>query len=206
MKKKLCYVGAVLIIFTIFCSKVICIDAMEYYMLVQEDNGRYKVLIGQDKGTELSPNAYAEKRIQVLHSLDENKKYSAVILFNDFYSTEEVLDILEQKNLEVTKIFAGSPMSFSSAQWSLYPGVKVKPAIEQCLKQAVRAGQVKREDVGVYAITISADVKELQNMQNQEMVRLVDVNYSPEIEELALENDKRVTYIELPSLPYMYIE
>ena len=139
--------------------------------------------------------------------------YSAVVVFDDYYSAQDVTAFAEKEGLRIEHIYLWVPGETGRTSLSVKEN-DVQGAITRFYERAKALegteefGAAEQDYIrmidgsyGIFSITAEASAKTLHRIANAEPVAFVDVKYSEEAEMIAAEKGVDVQYIELPYKP-----
>ncbi len=182
-----------------------------------KDGGSVRVFVGAPSlpGLVFS-KAYTvmrEASLKRLAEKDPDGIYSAVVVFDDYYSEEDVQELAKKESVVVEKIYLWVPGETGRAAI----GVSNNDVKEAVVRAAGRAENLKGTDdygpaendllriikgnYGIFSITIKASAEKLNKIKSSERVGLIDVKYSEKAEKAAAQRDASVYYVELPCKP-----
>ncbi len=181
------------------------------------ESGAVKVFIGSSRATgPLNANSYTVERHHLLNKLAGNNPdtvYSAIVVFDDYYSAQDVEEFAKKENIVVSRTYLWAPGETGRASLGVENN-DVQSAIARSYNRAKGLegtedfGSAEKDFIriingkyGIFSVTIAASAEKLNKIRSNESVEFIDVKYSEEGEKIAAGKGVNVQYIELPYKP-----
>lgn len=177
-----------------------------------------KVVVGQAMSPKDSEKKnFKNQRVKALKdksSSHPNDISKATVTFNNFKSAEELSDLLKQHGaIKVENVWFSIPNEtgrgmvivenndFNSAMNKFLE--KSKKYVEDSNDRNAKNDheELEKGNYGIFAMTVTAKYKHLESLSDDKSVKLIDIHFNQEAEDLAKKDNKRVKYIILPEKP-----
>jgi hypothetical protein len=127
-----------------------------------------------------------------------HQEIRAVVLFNGFLTSEEVVDLVEKCSLQVEEVFVASPNIQGRGGIILRPGDSIPERVRNFQQTAAEKGV--EGELGIFALTVRAPLRDLTRVNGS--VRLVDIFSYPEGEAFMEERvPGNLTFVAAPLRP-----
>jgi len=183
------------------------------YASTEETADTVKVFVGDIKR---APDGYADKRMEYIAELAQTsptQTVETVIGFNEYYSVEAVVELMEAYDAVVNRVYMWP--EGETGRLSLYiENGKIVDGIETFIKQVEEEGldndaqsindfaRFLNGEYKIFAFTITSTTEVLNKLVSEhDCFSYADIKYNVEAEEYAAEKGKTTYYIELPSKP-----
>lgn len=181
-----------------------------------DNNDQIKVFVGQTLDPDQSvKDIYKEERNKVLKDqkkYNPNKKNNAVVTFNSFMTIEETQELIDNyPGIKLEEVWLSIPGQDGRGS-AVVKNNNVQKAIDNFMEStkiiAQKDSNAKKDyeeiasgNFGIFAVSIEAKNTVLNDLSENQDIKLVDIHYDPKSIDKAQKEGKKVIYIDLPEKP-----
>lgn len=177
--------------------------------LIVEEKEKFKVFVGcLENMNNVEKKLIKEDRKSLIKKITSDKNsINVLISFNKFTDADELNSILDKYSSEIV----------INSIWFSIPGKDgraMKKVENNDIQKSITAffteAKIDNKDnelleleekYGIFAIELNCNSNITEKLMSENIINHIDTYYYPEVEKLALENEKYVSYISLPEKP-----
>ncbi|SFJ87595.1 hypothetical protein [Thermoflavimicrobium dichotomicum] len=209
MKFKL-VISAVIVVGLTLCS------GFYYNSAFSQSNKEFRTFVGglPSKETAAKKATHQKERKEMLKRMSEklpNGNVEATVTFQHFLSLSEVQKLIDKyPSIEIKRVWYWVPGQDGRAM-TIVKGRDIKKSVDDAIKRLEKSNhdvnvketldKMSKGNLGVFSISVKGKYSHLNEMSNEEVIKLIDVHYNEGLEKQAKEAGKKARYVELPEKP-----